>query len=200
MGRPSNASARRAQIVEATVRVMARAGFDGASVQAIASEAGLSAGLVHHHFSSKAEILHALPEHLEALLQARLERLSTREAGAWGRLDAWIDAHLDLGDGAHPDAAAAWVWLGAHALKDSRLRELYRDVVERRRATLERLLRDVAREQRVSIDAVALSVTTLATIEGYYQLAASTDLVPTGSAARSLRDTLRRLLDPEPRR
>ena len=72
--------------------------------------------------------------------------------------------------------------------------------VERRRATLERLLRDVAREQRVSIDAVALSVTTLATIEGYYQLAASTDLVPTGSAAGSLRDTLRRILDPEPRR
>ena len=60
MGRPSNAEQRRPQIVRAAVRVVARHGFDGASVQAIAKEAGLSPGLLHHHFGSKADILYAV--------------------------------------------------------------------------------------------------------------------------------------------
>jgi len=199
MGRPSNAAQRRGQIIEATVRVMARTGFDGASIQAIAKEASLSAGLLHHHFGSKAQILHALPEHIEALVTARHEALAARRRGAWGRLEAWIDAHLGTGEGADPEAVAAWLWLGAQALKDETLREHYQAVVQRRLASLEPLLDEVAKEQSVRIDASALAVTIMATLEGYYQLAASTGVVPPGSAAPQLRRLLRRILDPKPR-
>lgn len=194
MGRPSNAAERRAQIVEATLRVMARTGFDGASVQAIASEAGLAAGLLHHHFGSKAEILHALLDHLEALVRARHEALAARRRGAWGRLEAWIDAHLALGEGAEPDAVATWVWMGAQALKDDALRERYQAVVQRRLDELCALLHEVAREHDARLDVQGLAVTTLAAIEGYYQLAASTTVVPPGSAAPELRRWLRRAL------
>ncbi|MCX4241648.1 TetR family transcriptional regulator [Paraliomyxa miuraensis] len=194
MGRPSNASERRLQIVEATLRVMARTGFDGASVQAIAKEAGLAAGLLHHHFGNKAEILHALLDHLEVLVTSRYERQSARRRGAWGRLEAWIDAHLAQGDDAEPDAVAAWVWIGAQALKDDDVRERYRAVVERRLQQLTALLHEVAREHDVRVDAQGLAVLTLATIEGYYQLAASTKVVPPGSAAPELRRSLRRTL------
>lgn len=200
MGRPSNTAQRRLQIIEATVRVMARTGFDGASTQAIAKEAGLSAGLLHHHFGSKAEILHALPEHLEALVTARHEALAARRRGAWGRLEAWIDAYLGTGEGSDPEAVAAWLWLGAQALKDETLRGRYQAVVERRLASLEPLLDEVAKEWSVRLDTSALAVTTMATIEGYYQLAASTGVVPPDSAAPQLRRLLRRLLDPERRR
>lgn len=194
MGRPSNTALRRQQIVEATVRVMARTGFDGASVQAIAREAGLSAGLLHHHFGSKAEILHALLDHLEILLGDRHEALAARRRGEWGRLEAWVDAHLALGEGAQPEAAAAWVWIGAQALKDEALRERYRAVVERRLELLTTLIDDVARVHEIRLDARALAVTTLAAIEGYYQLAISTGVVPPGSAAPQLRRWLRRTL------
>jgi TetR/AcrR family transcriptional repressor of bet genes len=204
MGRPSNAAERRLQIVEATLRVMARTGFDGASVQAIAAEAGLAAGLLHHHFGSKAEILYALLDHLEALVKARHEALAARRRGAWGRLEAWVDAHLAQGEGARPEAVAAWVWIGAQALKDEELRARYRAVVQRRLDELAALLHEVAREERAAgagerskparVDARGLAVTTLATIEGYYQLAAATSVVPPGSAAPELRRLLRRAL------
>ncbi|MCA9710061.1 MAG: TetR family transcriptional regulator [Myxococcales bacterium] len=194
MGRPSNAALRRQQIVEATLRVMARTGFDGASVQAIAAEAGLSAGLLHHHFGSKAEILYALLEHLEALVAARHEALAARRRGEWGRLEAWVDAHLALGEGAEPEAAAAWVWIGAQALKDQALRSRYRAVVERRLEGLTALVEQAAQAQGVRLDACGLAVTTLAAVEGYYQLAASTGVVPPGSAAPQLRRWLRRAI------
>lgn len=194
MGRPSNAPERRQQIVEATLRVMARTGFDGASVQAIAKEAGLAAGLLHHHFGSKGEILHALLDHLEALVRARHDALAARRRGAWGRLEAWIDAHLAQGEGAEPDAVAAWVWIGAQSLKDDELRERYQAVVRRRLEELMALLHEVAREHDARVDVPGLAITTLAAIEGYYQLAASTTVVPPGTAAPELRRTLRRVL------
>ena len=206
MGRPSNAAERRLQIVEATLRVMARTGFDGASVQAIAAEAGLAAGLLHHHFGSKAEILHALLDHLEALVKARHEALAARRRGAWGRLEAWVDAYLAVGEDARPEAVAAWVWIGAQALKDAELRERYQAVVQRRLDGLSALLHEVVREaseagerpgertKPARLDVQGLTVTTLAAIEGYYQLAAATSVVPPGSAAPELRRLLRRAL------
>ena len=206
MGRPSNAAERRLQIVEATLRVMARTGFDGASVQAIAAEAGLAAGLLHHHFGSKAEILHALLDHLEALVKARHEALAARRRGAWGRLEAWVDAYLAVGEDARPEAVAAWVWIGAQALKDAELRERYQAVVQRRLDGLSALLHEVVREaseaderpgertKPARLDVQGLAVTTLAAIEGYYQLAAATSVVPPGSAAPELRRLLRRAL------
>ena len=194
MGRPSNAEQRRPQIVRAAVRVVARHGFDGASVQAIAKEAGLSPGLLHHHFGSKADILYAVLEHLEALVELRHEALAARRRGAWGRLEAWIDAHLARGEGSEPEAVAAWVWIGAKALEDAELRSRYRAVVERRLTSLTELVEAVAREQGARLDARALAVTTLAAIEGYYQLASSTEVVPPGSAAPELGRWLRRIL------
>ena len=44
--------ARRASLIEATARVLARDGAAGASVRAIAVAAGVSPGLVTHHFAS----------------------------------------------------------------------------------------------------------------------------------------------------
>lgn len=179
---------------------MARTGFDGASTSAIAKEAGLSAGLVHHHFGSKAEVLQALPGHLEALVDARYQALAARRRGALGRLEAWVDAHLAHGDDAQPEAAAAWVWLGAQALKDEGLRTRYQAVVRRRLEALAGLIEDASADAPTRIDARALAVSTLATIEGYFQLASSTDVVPQGSAAAAVGRSLRQLLGGRARR
>ena len=56
MSRASNTDDRRAQIVDALIAVMAKHGYDGASIADIARKAGLAPGLVHYHFDSKLEI------------------------------------------------------------------------------------------------------------------------------------------------
>lgn len=47
---------RRAQILNAALRVFARKGFSGTKMSDIAAEAGLSYGLTYHYFNSKDEI------------------------------------------------------------------------------------------------------------------------------------------------
>jgi TetR/AcrR family transcriptional regulator, transcriptional repressor of bet genes len=72
MGRPSNRDARRAQIVAAFARVLAAHGYAGATVAAIAAEAGVAPGLVHHHFENKDELLGALLRTLVAAFRERV--------------------------------------------------------------------------------------------------------------------------------
>ena len=185
MGRPSNRDERRRDIVEAALVVMSTQGFDGASVQAIAKQAGLSAGLLHHHFGSKAAVLEALLHTLEGRVQARAESLGARKRGAWGRLEAWVDAHLATGPDADRHAVGAWVWI---------VRELFGAVMQRRHDTLRTLVDAAAQERGARVDATALATTVLATIEGFYGLAASTEVVLEGSAAGAVRRLLDRLI------
>ncbi|MBX3247921.1 MAG: TetR family transcriptional regulator C-terminal domain-containing protein [Myxococcales bacterium] len=196
MGRPTNRDARRAQIVEGLLRVLPEAGYERATVARIAQAAGLGAGLVHHHFASKQEILLALGERLAAGIEARLRPAEP----ARGRLEAWIDAHLALGEGASPEAVACWVALGAEALSQPEVGDLYRALVARRLDALRGLLREVCREeQRATGGLDLLAATILAAIEGFYQLAsAAPETVPRGHAARAVRELAHRALDARP--
>lgn len=170
---------------------MARSGFDGASVQVIAKEAGLSAGLIHHHFSRKQDILYAVLDHLETILHTRFEARSQRRRGPWGRIEAWVDAHLAVGEDDSPQAAAVWVWLGAHALQDAALRERYEAVVQRRLETLTALIEQLATEQGRRIDARSHAVGALAMVEGYFNLATTTGVVAPGTTAGQVRRWLK---------
>ena len=51
---------RRAQILDAAVRVFARDGFDTARVADVAAQAGVAHGLVYHYFASKQALLEAV--------------------------------------------------------------------------------------------------------------------------------------------
>src|SRR5262249_1322148 len=60
MGRPSNREQRRREILQAFAKVLADHGYAGATIAAVATEAGVAPGLVHHHFESKAELTGSL--------------------------------------------------------------------------------------------------------------------------------------------
>lgn len=173
---------------------MAKSGYDGASVQAIAQQAGLSAGLLHHHFGSKAAVLEALLLELEERVCARAERMSARKRGPWGRLEAWVDAHLATGTDADPNAVGAWVWIGAEAVKGGKVRELFDGAMRRRRDELAALIQAAATDRGARIDAIGTATTVLATVEGFYRLAASSSVVEPGSAASALHRMLDRLI------
>jgi len=57
MGRPSLAEPRRRQIIDGLRAAIVKHGLAEASVQRIAAEADLPAGLVHHYFASKEDLL-----------------------------------------------------------------------------------------------------------------------------------------------
>ena len=70
--------ARRDSLVEATLRSLAAHGHDGASVRRIAAEAGVSVGLINHHYASIDELIAAAYEKVALGIVRQL--LETTEA------------------------------------------------------------------------------------------------------------------------
>ena len=106
MGRPSNRAQRRREILTAFARVLADHGYAGATIAAVAAEAGVAPGLVHHHFDSKAELLQALLQDLVARFRQRVRHYEPQQ----DRLLAYVDGALKLDD--HADLVAARCWVG----------------------------------------------------------------------------------------
>lgn len=134
MGRPSNRNERRAEIVQAFARALARHGFAGATIAAVAAEADVSPGLVHHHFADKADLLDALLSHLlERFRQSR-----ERREGGMDSLATYIDAALKLDARADVEAARCWVAVFAEAIRDPALFRRVRRVLDAELLEIER--------------------------------------------------------------
>ena len=202
MGRPSNSDERRAQIVDALRRVMAKQGWERATVAAVAKEAGLAPGLVHYHFGSKAEILHALVERLVEGARQRIDARTERAQGAEGRLFAVLDALLARGEDADPAAVACWTLIGAEAVKDAEVRALYAGWIRELHGLVRGLVVETCREAgRSGEGAPAIAAAIVAVTEGYFQLASAVpSVVPEGSAAASAKRMAAGLVAAQPRR
>ncbi len=201
MARPSNTEARRDQIVDALRRVMAETGYQGASVAAIAREAGLAPGLLHYHFASKAEMLHVLVERLVAQARARIAARDAHAETAEERLFALLDALLGRGADADPAAVACWTLIGAEAVKDAEVRVLYARWITEVLAELRtRVIAACHAEGRTGEGAVAIAAALLASVEGFFQLAAAApEAIPQGSAAASARRMAKGLIAAQPK-
>ncbi len=197
MARPSNTVERRAQIAHGLIKVMARRGYDGASIADVAAAAKLTPGLVHYHFKDKREILLAALAELAAAHDARLDRALARAGGDPAKeVDAFLDAHLGLGAEADPQALAVWVLLGGEALRDPKVRAGYEQTLaSSQRRLAEAIARGVARKAFRCADPQAAASALIATIHGYFALAATArTLIPRGSAAASARKMAKGLL------
>ena len=181
---------------------MASRGFERATIAEIASAAGLAPGLVHYHFASKQEILLALVENLSALWRERAARTLRPESRARERLAHLLDAWLALDDRADGDAVACWVVLGAEALRQPDVRELYVAAVQDAASSLSRLVRAALEEEgRATRESGAIAAGVMAAIDGYLKLGVLTSgVVPRASAARTLRAMAFGALDAQPLR
>jgi TetR/AcrR family transcriptional regulator, transcriptional repressor of bet genes len=117
MGRPSNRQERRREILTAFARVLADHGYAGATIAAVAAEAGVAPGLVHHHFESKAELLSAL---LADLIARFRERARAYEGGE-DELLAYVDGALKLDERADLVATRCWVGVFGEAVRSPAL-------------------------------------------------------------------------------
>jgi TetR/AcrR family transcriptional repressor of bet genes len=163
---------------------MAQRGYERATIAAIAEAAGLTPGLVHYHFPSKQAVLLELVENLAERLRSRYQQLQQNNT-AEAKLQAFIDSHLAVGEGADPEAVACWVAVGSEALRQPEVGAIYAKLMRAQRDQLADLLIQLAHPPAQPQEA---AVAILATIEGCYQLAAAVpDLAPPGFAARSLK-------------
>ncbi|RZS44750.1 TetR family transcriptional regulator [Herbihabitans rhizosphaerae] len=125
-GRPSKAVERRAEILDAMARVVARSGLDDATVSAVADEAGMQRTLVFHYFGDRPGLLAAFIDEVVGGYGRRMlgaEHLS---------IEARIDRAFAPGFYANRDDLVVWTELVALAARDDtvrdRLRVLWLDV------------------------------------------------------------------------
>lgn len=133
MGRPSNREQRRSEILTAFAKVLADHGFAGATIAAIAAEAGVAPGLIHHHFDSKDELLRGLLRELMARFRTRV-RLYESESEP---LLAYVDGALKLDESADLMAAKCWVGLLAEAVREPALFAQVRQLIDSEIASIE---------------------------------------------------------------
>jgi TetR/AcrR family transcriptional repressor of bet genes len=193
MARPSNTEHRRQEIVLGLMSAMAERGYEKASIQSIAKAAGLSPGLIHYHFKTKLEILIALMTELSDKADERYELLATKAESAEDKLMAYIDAALALGEGSDQQAVAAWVIIGAEAVRLEYVRNLYQDVIAKHSNTLVELLIQASSEVGTKLNkkkAKELATFIIASIQGAYQIATTVPDASKDYAAKMLKESV----------
>ena len=134
MGRPSNREQKRAEILHAFARVLADHGYAGATIAAIAVEAGIAPGLVHHHFDDKAELLRGLVHDLISKFRQRVHHYEASH----DPLLAYVDGALKLDERADLIAAKCWVGVFAEAVRNPALFAQMRNLLDTEISSIER--------------------------------------------------------------
>jgi len=157
----------------------------------MAKAAGLRPGLIHHYFAAKEEVLAVAVERLAIQLEVRLaDRLRHVRDDPRARIDAFIDAWLELDGTANRRTALAWVAIGDEARRRLDIGAMYSSAVGR---VVDRLAEDVGRlvpRKRVRSTARAIMVA----IEGALRVGAGGGLEP-GAAAPLVRGMAAALLN-----
>ena len=142
--RQLSAAASKDRLIEATILCMASYGPAGVSIERITDAAGVSRGLVRHHFGSKRQLL------LEAFQRLADEERAAFAAGpamdddpvATLRTIVATDFREEL---AAPERAHAWFGFWQAALGDPELREINERVYAEERERYGELFREAAR-------------------------------------------------------
>jgi len=167
MPRAKNTDERRAQIVDGLQAVMATRGYERATIAEIAQAAALTPGLVHYHFESKQEILLALIQKLAWVWRERAAEKMERSDSPRARLALLLDAWLALDQHADAEAVACWVTLGAEAVRQPAVRELYLAAVGEAKSAVQDAVRAVLDDEgRSTGESAAIAGGLMAAIEG----------------------------------
>ncbi|WP_367131648.1 MULTISPECIES: TetR family transcriptional regulator [Streptomyces] len=111
-------AARRAQIVNAAIEVIADAGYAKASFARIARAAGLSStGMISYHFAGKDDLMREVVAEVCRVADAHVRPRMEERTGARARLRAFIEASVGLAD-AYPKHLPAMADVLAHLRDD----------------------------------------------------------------------------------
>ena len=158
---------RRQALIAATIECLKRYGHEGLSIRTISAQAGVSVGLINHHFPNKDELIAAAYRHFNSELVGGLHRRPWQRAAAHprARLHAFFEASFSPPN-LDQDVLAVWVvfWgMYRHSRLIQRVhRETYQGYVQLLRGMLAELLKQERRRTRsVDLRLAAIGLTAL---------------------------------------
>ena len=141
------ASNRREALVDATIESLKRFGHEGLSVRRIAAEAGVSIGLINHHFPNKdslvAESYRAFSRRLAASFESAIAAAGSDPRA---RIRAYFNAFFSRPN-LDPEVLTAWVVYWSLVQVSPQMHAVHQEEGRGYGEVLERLLSDLARRR-----------------------------------------------------
>jgi len=133
--------ARREELVAATLACLRKHGHEGVSVRRISAEAGVSMGLINHHFAGSASLIAAAYESLSvALIEAtRRHAIAARGLTPRERLGRFFEASF-APEALDPGLFRIWLVFWSMVAHAPEIRAVYQRTGDQHRAVLEALL------------------------------------------------------------
>ncbi len=150
-----NSDTRRADLIAATLRVIARDGVRAATVRAIAKEAEVTQGLIRYYFSTKDDLIAAAYELHMATLVGAADEASKGKDSARKRLSEFIQVSLQAPVTSH-DSIAVWAGFFAVLLHDPAMTASHKRSYDLLRLHLKALIAAVLEEAGTPTDAPKL--------------------------------------------
>lgn len=140
--------AQRERFAEAAIRLVARDGFEGVTMRAVAVEAGLSYGSLFHYFPSKDELLLQAVRHLTSLQTRRVNAFSSRSKGlkALRRL-LYDDALVDKSS---RDEAVVWLAFLYRAALEPAFAAMHSELIDGWLDRIRQMLEDACQAGEIS--------------------------------------------------
>jgi TetR/AcrR family transcriptional repressor of bet genes len=159
---------RRAALMRAAAACLAEDGVGAATVRAVAARAGVTPGLVRHHFGGIDGLIAATYRHVgETVTEAIEAALAAAPADPRGRLSAFVRASFapPLLDG---DLLATWLAFWGRVRRDAQIRALHGEIYAAYRARLAAMLSAAAAEAGRPIDANRAALALTALLDGLW--------------------------------
>lgn len=158
---------RKRKLIEAAAQCLAELGHAGTSVRAVAARAGVSPGLVTHHFKGIDELIAATYAQVGEQVAAVLNQAIDEAEGAEAKLRAFIDASfrppvLDR------DLLAVWLSFWSLVRRDPQVRMVHKQVYVDYRRRLEALIGAIAKQRKFKIDAHLAALALTAMLDGLW--------------------------------
>jgi len=173
--------ARRRELLDAVVRVIAQDGMEGATTRALARETGWSTGALAHYFSGKADILASALEFSHDRIKARWAADLADLHGVAALRHLLLD-NLPLDEPRRVETRLEMVFW-SQALSDPRLREIQRTESRDLRDRVTRLLEEAHAAGELAVAGEPIAERLLAFVDG---LSAHAVLYPDRLSAEDL--------------
>ncbi len=161
-------AARRQEILLAARRCLARDGVTGFTVAEIASEAGISNGLVGHYFPTKDALLVATYRaEADRLLASTRAALDGREDAPDWRLKVLLESAF-CPEIFNQETVATWLALWGQVRTNEALRQAHKAIYETYRKGFSRAIERSAAARGLELDTVSLAADISALIDGLW--------------------------------
>ncbi|MDF3868314.1 TetR family transcriptional regulator C-terminal domain-containing protein [Pseudomonas denitrificans (nom. rej.)] len=160
---------RKALLIEATLACLKRHGFQGASIRKICAEAGVSVGLINHHYSGKDELVaEAYLTVTGRVMQLLREAIAEAAPDARARLSAFFRASFSA-ELLDPQLLDAWLAFWGAVKTAEEINQAHDHSYGEYRALLTQALNELAKEQDwADFDAELAAIALSALLDGLW--------------------------------